>query len=156
MRNQQLANAIRRRHGKSIKYRVERYVNKKQKKVLIELRRLHLKKNKQCALKRINASQGNALFAINNKIAHYYAVKKKINDALTLYRNSGVQTNMEWHHQKDKNSGKMSYPEIRKGCCLPLYTSEHILISTVHDVFSSPSKEKGECYPIGLGLRYRR
>lgn len=156
MRNQQLANAIRRRHGKSIKYRVERYVNKKQKKVLIELRRLHAKKNKQCALKRINASQGNALFAINNKIAHYYAVKKKINDALTLYRNSGVQTNMEWHHQKDKNSGKMSYPEIRKGCCLPLYTSEHILISTVHDVFSSPSKEKGECYPIDLEICWWR
>lgn len=156
MRNQQLANVIRRRHGKSIKYRVERYVNKKQKIVLMKLRRLHAKKNKQYALKRTNASQGNALFAINNKIAHYYAVKKKINDALTLYRNSGVQTNMEWHHQKDKNSGKMSYSEIRKGCCLPLYTSEHILISTVHDVFSSPSKKKGECYPIDLGLRYRR
>lgn len=156
MYNQQLANAIRKKYGKNIKRRVERYVNKKQKKVLIELRRLHAKKNKQCALKRTNASQGSALFVINNKIAHYYAVKKKINDALTLYRNSDVQTNMEWHHQKDKNSGKMSYSEIRKGCCLPLYTSEHILISTVHDVFSSPSKKKGEYYPIDLGLRYRR
>lgn len=63
MYNQQLANAIRKKYGKNIKRRVERYVREKQKIVLMKLRRLHLKKNKQCALKRINASQGNALFA---------------------------------------------------------------------------------------------
>ena len=114
-----------------------------------------VKKKKQCALKRTNAPQGNALFVINNEIAHYSAVKKKINDALALYRNSGVQTNMEWHHQEEKDSDKMSNPEIKRGRCLPLYTSEHILISTVHDVFSSPSKKKGECFPIDLGIRYR-
>ena len=155
MFNQQRANGIRRRYGKFIKRRVERYVNKKQKKVLMELRRLRVRKNKQCALKHTNASQRNALFAINNKIAHYSAIRKKIDDALTLYRNSGVQTNMEWHHQEEKDSDKMSNPEIKRGRCLPLYTSEHILISTVHDVFSSPSKKKGECFPIDLGIRYR-
>ena len=144
MHNQQLANTIRRGCGKFIKRRVERYVNKIQRRVSRKLRRLRVKKKKQCALKRTNAPQGNALFVINNEIAHYSAVKKKINDALALYRNSGVQTNMEWHHQEEKDSDKMSNPEIKRGRCLPLYTSEHILISTVHDVFSSPSKKKGE------------
>ena len=154
MHNQQLENTIRSGCGKFIKRRVERYVNKIQRRVSRKLRRLRVKKKKQYALKHTNASRGNALFVINNEIAHYSAVKKKINDALALYRNSGVQTNMEWHHQKPRHSKTMSNPEIRRGRCLPLYTNEHILISTVYDVFYSPPKNKGDSLPIDLGIRY--